>query len=129
MKDDWYSFEPHGRTEVTFVDVERRRVRLGARATRFFKKYVAQEPNGPELVRDALGRMPYVATRWPQWPKPAGLSADEEGITLPALMLAVGRSEGRGAHDGGVHGCRRATHAGVWQRGQRGSIFWAFIDS
>lgn len=93
MKTDWYSFEAHGRTEVTFVSVDGRRVRLGARATRFFKKHVAQEPNGRERVRDALARMPYVAVRWPQWPKPAGLSDGEEGITLPALMLVLGRSE------------------------------------
>jgi hypothetical protein len=37
--------------------------------------------------------MPFVASRWPNRLKPAGLGGDEEGLTLPALMLVVGRSE------------------------------------
>ena len=91
----WYSFEPHGRTLVTLVTTaDGRRGLIGARGTRYFKKHIQGREDAREVVGRALDRMPYVSSRWRKWPSaPRRKDDDAEPITLPALMLATGRSE------------------------------------
>jgi hypothetical protein len=41
---------------------------IGARGTRYFKKHVEGRDDAREFVQRALDRMPYVRSRWPNWP-------------------------------------------------------------
>jgi hypothetical protein len=92
---DWYSFEKHGRIEVTVFDFEDVHARTGAKGTRFFRDQFDRHPDPKKLVREALRRMPEVRRRWPrkEWPQPYGLRADEDEIVLPALLLAAERPD------------------------------------